>query len=151
MWFQEDNFRVKIGGNFFIDTPSIVMYKGEDLFIIKRAESNDQLGISFTIFDENGLKVAEVKNGQIYAKDKNLYQEVKTAKEYRLVEIKTNRIICMVKKNPAGSHFELEVSMDMYTKDGYHIIATPEVAQFGGNLTMIGCVIRKCRAAIAID
>jgi hypothetical protein len=151
MWYNEDNFRVKIGGNFFVDTPSIVLYKGEDLFTIKRAESNDQLGISFTIYDQKGAKVAEVKNGQIYANDKSLYQEVKSPREYKLVERATNRIICMVVKRPVGSYVELDVTVDMYTKDGFRIKAAPDAMQFGGGLMMIGNVISRCRAAIVID
>lgn len=37
MWTVEDRFSVKLGGNTYINTPNLVVYKGEPLFRMYRS------------------------------------------------------------------------------------------------------------------
>ena len=60
----EDKFRVILGGNTYINTPNLVVFKGKPLFTIKRS-SDGLLGIDFDIFDKGGNRVAAVRNGII--------------------------------------------------------------------------------------
>ena len=150
MWYKEDNFKVKIGGNYYINTPNIIVYKGESLFSIVRAERTDLLGINFEIYNQNGKKIASVKQGRIYEGDKQLYSVIKEQDRYALTEKSTGRLICDIRKRKLTDQSELEVNLSLYTKDGFLINATPNGTNIGTNL-MTGCVISNCGAGIVID
>ena len=150
MWYKEDNFKVKIGGNFYINTPKIIVYKGDSLFSIVRAERTDLLGINFKIYNKNGEKIASVKQGRIYEGDKELYSVIIEQDRYALIEKATDRIICDIRKNKLADQSELEVNLNLYTKDGFLINASPTGTNIGTNL-MTGCVISDCGAGIVIN
>lgn len=150
MWYKEDNFKVKIGGNFYINTPKIIVYKGDSLFSIVRAERTDLLGINFKIYNQKGEKIASVKQGRIYEGDKELYTVIIEQDRYALIEKATDRVICDIRKNKLAEQSELEVNLNLYTKDGFLINASPTGTNIGTNL-MTGCVISDCGAGIVID
>ena len=150
MWYKEDNFKVKIGGNFYINTPKIIVQKGDSLFSIVRAERTDLLGINFKIYNKNGEKIASVKQGRIYEGDKELYSVIIEQDRYALIEKATDRIICDIRKNKLADQSELEVNLNLYTKDGFLINASPTGTNIGTNL-MTGCVISDCGAGIVIN
>ena len=150
MWYKEDNFKVKIGGNFYINTPKIIVYKGDSLFSIVRAERTDLLGINFKIYNEKGEKIASVKQGRIYEGDKELYTVIIEQDRYALIEKATDRVICDIRKNKLADQSELEVNLNLYTKDGFLINASPTGTNIGTNI-MTGCVISDCGAGIVID
>ena len=150
MWYKEDNFKVKIGGNFYINTPKIIVYKGDSLFSIVRAERTDLIGINFKIYNKNGEKIASVKQGRIYEGDKELYSVIIEQDRYALIEKATDRIICDIRKNKLADQSELEVNLNLYTKDGFLINASPTGTNIGTNL-MTGCVISDCGAGIVIN
>lgn len=58
MWEIENHFKVRIGGNTYIDTPNIITYKGEPLFTLKRHSENGYLGIYFEIYDSARKHIA---------------------------------------------------------------------------------------------
>ncbi|MEZ4970468.1 MAG: hypothetical protein R2814_12585 [Flavobacteriaceae bacterium] len=150
MWYKEDNFKVKIGGNYYIDTPNIIVYKGESLFSIVRAESTELLGINFVIHNNSGSKIATVKQGRIYEGDKDLYTVHIAQDSYTLIEKESGRTICDIKKRKLAEQSELEVTVNMYTKDGFLIEATPTGTNIGTS-TIQGSTFKNCGAGIAIN
>jgi hypothetical protein len=76
MWIVEDKFRVIIGGNTYINTPNIVVCKGQPLFVLKRRESDGQLGIDFDIFSKNGDRIATVRGNRIVQGNEENYDIV---------------------------------------------------------------------------
>jgi hypothetical protein len=74
MWKLEDKFRVKIGGNYYIDTPNIVVYRGTPLFTMKRRENDFLLGIDFDIHDKTGARIATVRNGNVVQGNESDYE-----------------------------------------------------------------------------
>jgi hypothetical protein len=60
MWNIESEFSVKLGGNTYINTPNLVVYKGQSLFKIYRSESEGILGIDFDVFNSQKRRVATV-------------------------------------------------------------------------------------------
>jgi len=150
MWYKEDNFTVKIGSNYYTNTPNIIVYKGDNLFTIKRSESSDVLGIDFDINNEKGEKIAVVKQGRIYSGDAGLYERTITQDQYVLKEKKSGRVICDIKKNTLVDKAELEVNVSLYTKDGFLINATPEKTNIGGT-GISNCHFSDCGGAIVIN
>lgn len=150
MWYIEDNFCVKIGSNFYKNTPNLIVYKGENLFTIKRSKSTELLGIDFDIYDKKGNKTAVVRQGRIYEGDKNAYERIVNEDEYMLRERISGRVICDIKKRTLVDHAELDVNVSLYTKDGFLIIATPESTNIG-NKIISDSNFDNCGAAIVID
>ncbi len=139
MWKVEDRFRVIIGGNTYVNTPNIVVYKSKPLFILKRRESDGQLGIDFDVFNDQGRRVATVRRNQIVQGDENHYQIVRELDRYAVIEKVTQRVICDIRKRAQAAHSELEVSVELYTEDGFLFKATPEETNIEG-ITLRGNV-----------
>lgn len=97
-----------------------------------------------------GTHVASVKRNQIYATQgqKELYAIEGSACEYVLREKATGQIVCQIRRRPVAP-IELEVSVRLYTPDGFLFNATPASANLGG-IVMTGCVIMDCATGIDI-
>lgn len=149
MWEIENHFKVKIGGNTFIDIGTIVEADGESLFTLKRDE-NGYLGIYFEIHDKDGNHIASVKRNEIYYGDKDKYQIDGSLNRYTFFERASGKVLCDIRKREDAHPAELEVSVDLYTPTGFHFTATPEQMNFKG-FTMIGSTFMGLHAAIRIS
>lgn len=149
MWNLEKEFSVKLGGNTYINTPNLVVYKGEPLFKIYRSDSDGILGIDFDVFDSTGNRVATIRKGIVVQGDKDNYDIETGHEEYKVTEKSSNRLIASVKRRGVESA-ELEVSVHLYTPDGFLVDATPTQTNIAGNV-MKGCVFEDCGAGIAIN
>ncbi len=150
MWTVEDHFKVIIGGNTYIDVPNLVVYKGQTLFTLKRHDENGELGIYFELYNAKGRHVASVKRNQIYMTggQKELYSVEGSTDGYALRERETGRVVCQICRKPA-TPVELEVSVQLYTPDGFLFDATPTSTNLGG-IVMEGNVIVRCQTGINI-
>jgi hypothetical protein len=152
MWGIEDHFHVILGGNTFIDTSILIRYKGSPLFSIERSEGNDDLGISFVLFDENGQKIAHIKENRIYPDitiDVNDYAFFSEKDRYTMTEVRTQRAICDIKKREEAAPAELDVSVKMYTQDGLLLDLSPTTTNIKG-LRMSGNIFIGCSVGIDI-
>ena len=132
MWEITDQFKVKLGGNYYINTPDIIVAHGQSLFKIERREDG-HLGIDFDIYASDGEKVATIRRGNIVQGDDKKYEIKKDYHHYWVKEKETGRSICDIKqKSKAEGDCEIEVSVDLYTKSGFHLIADPEKTNIGG-------------------
>ena len=151
MWSVEKEFKVKLGGNFYVDTPVLVAFKGESLFTLKRHDENGYLGIYFEILDKFGAKIASVKRNEIYFGDKSAYQIDGSANRYVLSERESGRVICDIKRREDAHPSELDVSVRLYLPNGFLFDATPEQTNLPGRNIIRGCTITNCAVGIGID
>ena len=153
-WAIEKSFRVVLGGNTFIDTPNLVVYKGESLFTLERNEDSGYLAISFKIYDETKAKIATIGQNRIFMNKK--YRGPKTfaieggVHDWVLKEKNSGDLICAIKQKEAAKPAELDVSVNLYTPDGLLFSATPESINLRG-ITMIGNVFSGLSAGIVIN
>ena len=150
MWSVPQSFKVKLGGNFYIDCDSLIDFRGSPLFALKRREEDGLLGIDFDIYDATKKKVATVRRGTIVDGDRENYEIVHGAHHYVVREKKTGRVICEIKRQSQAVDSELEVSVDMFTPSGFHLMAGPEKTNLGG-ITIRGGTIAKCRVGISVN
>ena len=148
MWNIEKEFSVKLGGNTYINTPNLVVYKGEALFKISRSENEGILGIDFDIFDAKRKRVATVRRSIVVQGDAADYDIKAGHDEYSVTEKSNGRLITSVKRRGAQGA-ELEVSVHLYTPDGFLFDATPSQTNVGG-MVMTGCTIKDCGAGIVV-
>jgi len=132
-WKVESNFKVKVGGNIFINTPNLIVYREEPLFKMYRSTSDGLLGIDFDIYNNRGDKVATVRKGMIVVGNENDFSIVKEFDHYTITEKLSGRSICGIKKRGKAGEVELDLSVYMYTKNGFLFDATPTGINVGGN------------------
>lgn len=149
MWKLEKEFSVKLGGNTYINTPNLVVYKNKPLFKIYRSESDGILGIDFDIFNSNGNRVATVRKGIVVQGDSKNYKIESGHEEYKVIEKGSNRLISSIKRRGLEG-VELEVTVRLYTPDGFLIDATPTQTNIPG-MVMTGNVFKDCGAGISIN
>jgi len=150
MWHVPQSFKVKLGGNFYIDCDSLIDFHGSPLFTLKRREEDGLLGIDFDIYDSKKKKVATVRRGTIVDGDRETYEIAHGAHHYVVREKKTERLICEIKRADQAVDSELEVSVDMFTPSGFHLVAGPEQTNIGRGV-FSGCTIAKCRIGISVE
>ena len=148
-WRVEENFKVKIGGNIYINIPNIIVYGKEPLFKIYRSTSDGLLGIDFDIYEENGEKVATIRKGMIVDGNEDDYSIVEKLDHYTITEKKSGRVICDLKKKEQAGEVELDLSVKMYTKRGFLFEATPTETNIGG-LSVSGSTFRNLAVGISI-
>ncbi len=131
MWEVTKTFKVKLGGNFYINVGTLVAFKGKPLFTLKRHDESGELGINFEIYDAKGKHVATVKRNQIYVGNKEDFEISGSADTYVLKEKTSGRVLCEIKKR-GDAETELDVSVHLYTPSGFLFDATPERTNLGG-------------------
>lgn len=133
-WKVESHFKVKIGGNIFINTPNLIVYREEPLFKMYRSTSDGLLGIDFDIYNNSGDKVTTIRKGMIVAGNEKDFSIVKEFDHYTITEKLSGRIICGIKKREEAGEVELDLSVYMYTKNGFLFDATPTGINVSSNL-----------------
>jgi hypothetical protein len=151
MWTTPANFRAKLGGDYYIDTPNMIVAHGENLFRLRRREEDGLLAVDFDIYDADGSKVATVRNGNVVQHDSDRFHTNKEHHRYWITEKGTGRILCDIRKvSKAEDGSEIEVSVDLFTKAGFHIIAGPEATNIPGAVFR-GNIMQGCAAGIVIS
>lgn len=149
-WKVPQHFKIQIGGNTYIDCPTIIDYKGTSIFELLRSESDGFLGINFDVYAINGSKLATIRNGQFVGNTPDGYRLDGSADHFALIEIATGRQVCDIKlRLKAPDDAELDVSAHMYMPDGKLITFNPLETNLGGT-KMSGNTFQACQAAIKI-
>lgn len=150
-WTVPQHFKVLIGGNTYIDCPTIIDYKGQSLFELRRSESDGFLGINFEVYGKDGSKVATVRNGQFVGATPSGYEIEGSMDHYTLLDTATDRHVCDIRlRTKAREDAELEVSAQMYMPDGKLIVFNPTETNLDG-IVIKGNTFQACGAAIRIN
>ncbi len=149
MWRIEENFRVKVGGNTFVNARNLILYKDECLFTIKRTEDGF-IGIDFDVFDEKGERLATIRRGNVVQGNTDDYIINHPLDRYFVVEKATGKTICDVRRRSKSPDAELEVSVRLYTRDGFLIDVSPNGTNLKG-VHFSGNTFNNVETGIAIN
>jgi hypothetical protein len=149
MWNVADKFKVRLGGNVYINVKSLITFKGESIFTLKRSDSDGLLGIDFDIFNKDKALVAKVRHGTVVYGDPSLYEVFKGNHHYKLTEKATGKVVCEIKSRGQAENAELDVSVKLYTKDGFLFEADPDKTNIG-TANIRGNTFEGCDTAITI-
>ncbi len=148
MWEKPKNFKIKIGGSYFIDCENLITYHGESLFRrIERRDNDGKIGLDFDVYDNKGHKVATIRRGNVVEGDKDAYQIEHLADCHRVTEKSTGKVLVEINKSPPDA--DIAISVSMYMPDGFLLEATPDSLNIESTM-MIGCTIERCKTAIGI-
>ncbi|MBI4459765.1 MAG: hypothetical protein HY648_06880 [Acidobacteria bacterium] len=151
MWLVENNFKVRLGGNTYINIANLVTFQGTPLFTLKRHDDNGYLGIYFEIFDSNGKHIASVKRNEIYYGDKSAYKIDGSPTRYVFSEVASGRTICDIKRYEDARPAELDVSVHLHTPSGLLFDATPDQTNLPGHNVIRNCTFANGAVGITID
>ncbi len=107
------------------------------------------MGIDFDIFDNKGDRVATVRGNRIVQGNENNYEIVREENQYTVTDKMTRQTICDIRKRSKAKHSELEVSVKLYTSDGFLFDATPQMTNIAG-IKLRGNVFENLAAGIVI-
>lgn len=147
MWKVETQFAVRLGGNTYINTPNLIVYKNEPLFRVRRGDDGT-LGIDFDVYDKAGNRIAKFVKGVVVDGDKGKYLIESGHDTYTVKERATDRIVARVqRKGVAGA--ELDVWVNTYLPNGFLLNAGPTATNLGG-ATVVGTTFKNCGAGISV-
>jgi hypothetical protein len=139
----------KLGGNYYLNVERLVDYEGSSLFTVKRRESDGLLGIDFDVYDAKRKKVATVRHGTVVAGDTQNYEITHDPHHYTVKEKNSGRIVCDIRRRDAAEEADIEISVDLFTPDGFHFQADPNKTNIGG-IQMSGNIVDGCQVGIKI-
>lgn len=148
MWEVAERFKVKLGGNYFINCKSLISCNDEWLFRLYRRDSDGHLGIDFDVYDSSGNKIATVRNSNVVDGDPSAYRIAHGATQKTITEAASGRVIVKIDKEPPDA--ELAVSVDMFLPNsGFRLIADEGSIQIPGFMSK-GSVFANVDCGIAI-
>lgn len=148
MQLVDGNFAVRLGGNYYINVPTLVAFDNMPLFLLGRL-NDGYLGIDFEVYDAEQKKVASVKHNNIYFGDKSAYTLGGDADSLTFVSKESNETLINIRKRAAAGNVDLDVSVHTYLPNGKLLELRPDGSNLGG-LGLIGNKFIGCRIGIAI-
>jgi hypothetical protein len=120
-----ENFIVRLGGNDYLDTPNLIVYKGEPILKVTRDESNDELQVEAEIFDAQGRCKAHVRGTKLLKGDPDAVDIRSTENNYTIRDRSNDRVVCEIRRRAGQQKMDLDVSVLMHMPDGFLIHANP--------------------------
>jgi hypothetical protein len=151
-WLQEKDFTVKLARNHFKDVENLIVYNNLSIFSLKKCENDGSLEINLDIYDKEGKKVATIKNSRIVDGDKKNYEINNSNNRYMILNKKNNKQICEIKRKSDSTltEAELEVTLNLYTPNGFNLIATPTYINLPYMSSMVDNYIIGTKNAICV-
>lgn len=119
------HFVVRLGGNDYLDTPNLIVYKGEPILKVTRDESNDELRVEAEIFDAEGRCKAHVQGTRLVTGDPQAVDIRSTENNYSIRDRSNDRVVCEIRRRAGQQKMDLDVSVLMHAPDGFLIHANP--------------------------
>lgn len=149
MYLREKEFHIRLGGNTYIDVPTLIAFKGEPLFGVFRQEDG-YLAVDFQVYDKTGTKVASIRRNAIYFGDKEAYEIDAGSQDHTSLKDKRSDIILVdIKKRQDAAPAELDVSVRTYLPNGQLLDLGPDSTNLGG-IRMSGNTFMRSAVGIGI-
>lgn len=129
------NFKTRIGGNFYQNTPNLVVCCGTTLLRLEREEGNGDLLVQLVIFDSSGRRKAVVEGTRLTEGAAQEYSIQMTDSSYKVREIATGRVICELQRCAATRTRDLDAFLLLHAPNGFFVHANPMQTNLGTNAT----------------
>jgi hypothetical protein len=124
----QKHFVVRLGGTDYLDTPNLIVYKGEPILKVTRDENSDELQVEAEIFDSEDIRSTE--------------------SNYVIRDRSNDRVVCEIRRRAGQQKMDVDVSVLMHMPDGFLIHANP--AQSNIRTGREGELVRGRDAAISL-
>lgn len=129
------NFKTRIGGNFYVNTPNLVVCSGTTILRVERAEPGGELHVRLVIFDSTGRQSASVKDTKLIKGNRKDYSIHSTDNNYSVRENATGRVICKLQRCAATRSMDIDAFIMTHSPDGFFIHANPMQTNMGTKAT----------------
>lgn len=143
----QEHFVVRLDGRDYCDTPNLVVYKGEPLLTVRRAEG-DELMVEALVFDAKGRRKARVRGTELVEGDPGALDVRSTDSSYVIRDRENDRVVCEIRRRAGQQKMDVDVSILMHTPDGFLIHANP--AQSNVPPRHDALLVREGEAALAV-
>lgn len=121
-----ENFKTQIAGNFYVNTPNLIMCGEEPILRVDRDDSTGRLQVWMTIYDSAGRRTATIEDTEVVDGSREDFKIVSTDKSYLVREKSTGRALCEIRRSAAARQTDIDVFVLTHSPDGFFIHANPK-------------------------
>ena len=147
-WPVTEGFKVRLGGNTFIDVPVPVQYAGWPLLTLARLPDGT-LGIDLDLHDTSGEVLARVRSSRLSGPEAHRFRATRTDERWTLTEATTGAVLCDLRKRADAEGTVVEVALRLRAPDGTLWEASAEEMDLR-NLRFKHNVFRRSKVGIAL-
>ena len=129
------DFKTRIGGNYYVNTPTLVVCSEKTLLRVEREEPEGELCVRLAIYDSRGRQRARVKGETLTKGRKKDYSIQSTDNNFSVHENATGRVICKLQRCAANRSMDLDAYLLNHSPDGFTIHANPVQTNIGTKAT----------------
>jgi len=129
-----ENFKTRIGGNFYAGTPNLVVYSDATILRVERDNGGD-LHVRLAIYDSSGRRTALVEDTHLTDGNAGDFTVTETEHTYSVREKATGRVVCKLQRCAATRSMDLDAFVLTHGPDGFFIHANPMQTNMGTKAT----------------
>jgi hypothetical protein len=171
MWYIEKDFVVKLGGTLFLHCQSLVDYKGDCLFTLRKNRGDKFLEIDLTVYNKHRHRQAVFVSGAVTEGAEYDFRIINEPAFYCIHDLNRRADLLRLKRvdipedrvssddNPIETRLwrnlprsvdtQIEVDLDIYAPDGERLIATPDSTNCPGS-TFMGVIMEDAGTGVAV-
>lgn len=144
------NFKTRIAGNFYENTPDLIVCRDETLLRIDRDDSTGELDVEMLVFDSSGRRQALINGRNVTHGNSGDFRIHSTDQSYVVRERATGRTICEIRRCVSSRGMGVDVFVLTHSPDGFFIHANPVQSNIGAKKAT-GETYRDLDAALVVS
>lgn len=121
-----ENFKTQIAGNFYVNTPNLIVCGDEPILRVCRDDDTGRLSVWMTVYDSAGRQIAKIEGTKVVGGSEKDIRIVMTDKNYLVREKSTGRALCEIRRSAAARQTDIDVFVLTHSPDGFFIHANPK-------------------------
>lgn len=119
-------FKTQIAGNFYVNTPNLIVCDGEPILRVDRDDSTGRLKVRLTVYDSSGRQTAKIADSSVVDGPGDDFRIKMTDKNYMVREKATGRAVCDIRRSNASRQSDIDVFVLTHAPNGFFIHANPK-------------------------
>lgn len=125
------NFRTRIAGNIYENTPDLVVCNDTTILRVERAADSGRLKVHLAIFDSKGRRKATIEDDKVTKGRKQDYSVAMTDSNFSVHENATGRTVCNLQRCAPARRMDIDAFVMTHSPDGFLIHASPVQTNLG--------------------
>lgn len=139
-------FKVRIGGNVYQDTPDLIVCDDQPILSVARDDDSGELHVDLVVFDDKGRQKAVVSNTEIRKGRSSEFKVENTESCYVVRHRPTGREVCKLRRCASTRRMDIDAYVATHTPDGALIHANPK--QTNIKIRSTGSTVRGAKCAL---
>lgn len=126
-----ENFKTHIAGNFYVNTPRLIVCGDETILRVDREDSSGDLKVRMKVYDSEGHCAAKIEDTRVVEGACEDFRVVMTDRNYVVRERQTGRSLCEIRRSAAARQTDIDVFVLTHSPKGFFIHANPKQSNTG--------------------